>query len=778
MKIIRRKEIPVLEFDLSNANDNELIDLSNKLGLALSLNEMKVIKENFKRPLTDVELQTFGQTWSEHCFHKTFKGIIEINGKIIENPLKKYIIKATKELNKPWCFSVFEDNAGLIDFDQGYIIAAKVETHNHPSAVEPFGGAATGVGGVIRDILGVWGEPIAIIDVLCFGPLDLPYENLPSGIRHPNYIYRGVIAGIGYYGNNMGIPTVAGAILFDSGYIGNPIVYCGCIGILPKELYIKNTKKGDYALLIGGRTGRDGIHGVTFASAELIEEIDSLRSAVQIPNPFIEEKLRRAIIAIRDNKLASGITDLGGGGISCAVGEMAYKYGLGIEVNLDNVHLRESNLLPWEIWISESQERMLISVPEKNLKDVLKILEDEDIESSILGVFDDSRRLRVKYRGYIVCDLDIDFLYNPPKVIRKAIRIEYNPTTCNIPEPKDLCEEILDLLSDPNIRSKEEVIRTYDFEVRGCTAIKPLQGDFGGPNDAIVIKPLKNSWMGVVISCGINPFYPDPYWMAAASIEEAIRNNTAVGGRRIALLDNFVWGNPEKEDRMGSLIRAIEACYDFSIALDAPFISGKDSLYNESPLGSVRPTLLITAIGIIPDIRRSVTVQLKEEGNPLYIIGYTREELAGSAYLRRKGIKGGECPKVNPKLSKNITNAIIKAIDLGIISSCHDVSDGGIGVAAAEMIINNLGLIIDLNKIPSNSKRDDIILFSESTSRFLIEVKKDYVKEFEEIFSSIPHGRIGVVCKDIFKIIDLKGKSWEISISEIRRAWRGYNGHQ
>lgn len=773
--LIRRVRVAhVVEIDLSRAEDSDLLEISRSMGLALSLGEMRALKKHYLRPLTDVELQTFGQTWSEHCIHKTFKGIVEVGERRINGLLKEYIMKATRELNKAWCYSVFEDNAGLIEFDQGYLLAAKVETHNHPSAVEPFGGAATGVGGVIRDILGVWGEPIANIDVLCFGPLDLPYERLFSGIKHPRYVYKGVVAGIGSYGNNMGIPTVSGAILFDQGYIGNPVVYCGCVGILPKDLYVKKTNEGDYAVLAGGRTGRDGIHGVTFASTDLIEDTDRLRPAVQIPNPLVEERLRRALLSIRDKKLASGITDLGGGGISCATGEMAHRSGLGIEVDLDAVHLKEPDLAPWEIWISESQERMLLSVPKSNLMEVLKIFGDEDVEACVLGRFDRSGMLKVKYRGLTVCELELDFLYNPPRVTRRASIIKYEPIPYQIPKPKDLAEELLKILSDPNIKSREEVIRTYDHEVRGCTAIKPLQGDLGGPNDASVIKPLKDSWMGVVISCGINPFYPDPYWMAAASIEEAIRNNAAVGGRRVAILDNFVWGNPEKEDRMGSLVRAAEACYDFAKALDVPFISGKDSLYNESPLGPVRPTLLITGVGIIPDVRMAVTVELKEAGNPLYVVGVTKDELAGSAYLRNKGLSGGECPKVDAKASKDIIGALTKAIDSGFVAACHDVSEGGIGVAAAEMAMaGELGLTLDMRYVPSEVRRSDVLLFSESTSRFLVEVKRDWAREFEEIFHGIPYGRAGVVVGRRFRLVDLDGVTWEVSLSELRRAWRG-----
>jgi len=749
------------------------------MGLNISLDRMKYLKQYFKdRPLTDVELEMIAQTWSEHCFHNVFKGdVLTDDGRLIHSILKTYIMRATRELNKEWCISVFEDNAGIVDFDNGYAIAAKVETHNHPSAVEPFGGAATGVGGVIRDILGVWGEPVALTDVLCFGPLDIKYEDLPPGVKHPRYIYRGVVAGIGSYGNNMGIPTVSGAIFFDKGYTGNVVVYCGCIGILPKDSYVRNTCEGDFAVLAGGRTGRDGIHGVTFASVELTEESEELRSAVQIPNPIVEERLRRAIIQIRDERLASGITDLGGGGLSCAAGEMAYRSGLGVDIDLDRVLLKTPDMAPWEIWVSESQERMLLSVPEKNLMRVIEIFNEEDVEASVVGRFVETGRVRVFAKGRTVCDLDLKFLFNPPKVTRKARLPKPAHSEVNLDEPRDLGEELLKLLSEPNIRSKEDVIRTYDHEVRGCTVIKPVYGDEAGPSDAAVIKPLKDSWKGIAISCGINPFYPDPYWMVANSIEEAVRNNVAVGGRRIALLDNFVWGSPENEDNMGMLLKAVEACYDFSKALDAPFISGKDSLYNESPLGAVRPTLLITGIGIISDVRKVVTPSFKEEDNPIYMLGLTKEELRGSAYLRHKGVDGGEVPRVDGVISKRIIDTLIRVIDEQLVLSCHDLSEGGLGVAAAEMVVasKNLGAEIHLRKVLSGTRRSDFILFSESASRFLVEVDRSRYKRFEEFFSELPFSKIGRVVKGAgLRIIDLNSRVSELSSREIKKAWRGY----
>lgn len=753
---IRRKTaFPIFEINLLEASDQQLLSVSQELGIGLNLQEMRAVKEYFRRKgrnPTDVELQTIGQTWSEHCFHKTFKGKIIFNGKEINSLFKTYIAKATEELRPRWCFSVFEDNAGIIHFDKGYGIAAKVETHNHPSAIEPFGGAATGVGGVIRDILGVWADPIACTDVLGFGPLDFDYKRLPQGVKHPKYVYLGVVAGIGCYGNNMGIPTVNGAIYFDESYVGNVVVYCGCIGLLPLKKFRRNAKPGDVIVLAGGKTGRDGIHGVTFASAELTEKSEEVsRPAVQIANPIEEEKLKRAIIQIRDFELASAITDLGGGGLSSAVGETAKRFGCGAVVELEKVPLKYAGLAPWEIYISESQERMLLAVPSENLERVMEIFEDEDVEATAIGEYTADKILRIFYKGEKVAEIDVPFLFEPPMTVRTA---EYTPLEGEepaFPEPKELTETLLQLLSSPNIASKESVVRTYDHEVKGNTVLKPLHGKYGGPSDASIIKPLDDSWKGLAISCGMNPNYGkiDTYWMAASAIDEAIRNNVAVGGRRIALLDNFTWGSPEKPERLGSLARACEACYDFAKALRTPFISGKDSLYNESPLGPVTPTLLITALGVVPDIRLTVSMDVKEPNNAIYIVGQTFSELGGSEYYRLKGFVGKSVPKVRAAQAKRTFRALTRAIDLGLVKSCHDLSEGGLAVAAAEMAFSGgFGMELDLRKVPFKGvSRNDFILFSESNSRFLVEVSQEAKREFEKLMHGKVFAEIGKITK-------------------------------
>ncbi len=786
-----KRDVPfeLLEINLQDVDNKQLLQISRELGIGLNLTEMKTVKEYFHkkhRNPTDVELQTIGQTWSEHCYHKTFKGNIKTPEGSIKSLFKTYIAKTTKELNPPWCVSVFEDNAGIIEFEGNNVITAKVETHNHPSAIEPFGGAATGTGGVIRDILGVWANPIACTDVLCFGPLDYDYNKLPDGTKHPKYVYRGVVAGIGHYGNNMGIPTVNGAIYFDESYVGNVVVYCGCIGILPKDKFVKTTKSGEIALLVGGETGRDGIHGVTFASAELTKESEETsRPAVQIANPIEEEKVKRAINKVRDEGLGSAITDIGGGGISCATGEMADRSNCGIYINLEKIPLKYQGLAPWEIYVSESQERMLLSIPKKNLKRALEIFESEDVEATPIGKFTDDRILKVDYQGQRVAELDIDFMFNPPKFKGTAEWQEPALEEPSLNEPKNLTEELFKLLSLPSIASKESVVRTYDHEVKGNTVLKPLQSKFGGPNDAAVIKPLSDSWKGVVISCGMNPNYGkiDPYWMAASSIDEAIRNNIAVGGRRVALLDNFTWGNPEKPDRLGSLVRACRGCYDFAKAFQAPFISGKDSLYNESPLGPVTPTLLISAVGIIPDIRKAVSMELKQPNNSIYLIGKTYPEVGGSKYYQLKGLIGKTVPKVRIKQAKKTMDLITKAIDSSYIRSCHDLSDGGLAVALAEMAFSSgYGAELQLGNVQGveETRRNDFLLFSESNSRFLVEVSEKRKEDFEDLLNGSACAKVGTVTEEeSLSVYGLDGKKIvHAELQELRKKWKDILGGQ
>jgi phosphoribosylformylglycinamidine synthase II len=778
----------VHEINVLDATKKQLIEISDELGLCMSLLEMQTAQTYFreeKRNPTDVELQTIGQTWSEHCFHKTFKGKIKVGNKEIDSLFKTYIIKATEKIDAPWAVSVFEDNAGIVEFDKGYAIATKVETHNHPSAIEPFGGAATGVGGVIRDILGVWADPIACTDVLGFGPQNYEYAKLPPGVKHPKYIYLGVTAGIGTYGNNMGIPTVNGAIYFDESYTGNVVVYCGCIGLLPLNSYAKNAKVGDLILIAGGKTGRDGIHGVTFASAELTDKSEEIsRPAVQIADPIEEEKLKRAFIEVRDRKLGSATTDLGGGGLSSALGETAKRFSCGATVELDEIPLKHEGVVPWEVYVSESQERMLLTIPPENLQKTLEVFEKEEVTATVIGKLTKDPRLRLYHKNVIVADLDMGFLFNPPGSSKTAIIENSKTEEPVVSEPKDLTEKLLALLAAPNIASKEPVVRSYDHEVKGNTLLKPLQGDRAGPNDAAVIKPLNDSNKGLVISCGMNPNYGkiSSYWMAASAIDEAIRNNIAVGGRRIALLDNFVWGNPEKPERLGSLLRACEACYDFATAFKTPFISGKDSLYNESPLGAVTPTLLITAIGIIPNVGNTVSMDFKSAGDSIYIVGMTYSEMGGSEYYKLENEIGMTVPEVRQKEAKKIFKTITKAIDSKLVSACHDISEGGAAIAVAEMALaSEFGAQIDARKIPRAAvNRTDFALFSESNSRFIVEVPEDSKPDFERLWKGIPHAEIGKTQEN--QRLTVKGLSGleviNVSLENMKSSWKSTFGRK
>jgi phosphoribosylformylglycinamidine synthase len=626
--------------------------------------------------------------------------------------------------------------------------------------------------------MGVWANPIANTNVLCFGPLDYDYNKLPEGVKHPLYLFKGVVDGIGSYGNSMGIPTVNGATVFDEDYTGNVVVYAGCIGVLHKKQYIRNVRPGDYVVLAGGKTGRDGIHGVTFASAELTKESEDLsRPAVQIANPIEEEKIKRALKQISDLQLGSGITDIGGGGLSCGVCETADRYGLGVEINLDRVPLKAKDMAPWEIWISESQERMLLAVSPTNIERVLEIFENEQVEATILGVYNETGLARLNYHDQLVAELVLKNLFNPPK-LRRFTR--WNPPQIEEPtirEPKALDEVLLRLLSAYNITSKEKVVRRYDQEVKGQTVIKPLQGWLAGPNNASVIKPLDETWRGIAISCGINPRYGkiDPYWMAASVLDEAIRNNICVGGRRWSLLDNFTWGNPEYEDRLSGLVRTCKACYDVAKVYGTPFVSGKDSLYNESPLGPVAPTLLVTALGIVHDVRKAVTMELKQQGDALFLVGVTKPELGGSEYYKLYGQLGATVPKLEPDASITAYRRVLNAIDAGIVRACHDCSEGGLGTAVAEMAFTgDLGVDLELGLVPVNEKmRNDFVLFSESNSRLLLEVKPGHVDEFNEMMAGSAYSCVGAVKKDKKLHVALNGEQLiDLSLDDLISSWK------
>ena len=788
-------ENPKYEFklnciDLLGADIEQAAKLRQQFGF--SENEFNAIiayYTNIGRNPTDIELETLAQTWSEHCVHKTFKARIKFGDTIIDNLLKTYIMKATEELALPWCLSVFEDNAGVIDFDGRWALCFKVETHNHPSAVEPYGGAATGIGGVIRDPLGtgLGAKPILNTDVFAFGPPDYPYEKLPRGVLHPRRIFKGVRAGVADYGNRLGIPTLNGAVLFDEKFIANPLVFCGTLGIMPVDMAKRGKQKpGDLVVVVGGKTGRDGIHGVTFASVELNEESGtSSLSSVQVGNPIVEKKVIDVLLKARDKRLYSRITDCGGGGLSSAIGEMGEE--TGVRVDLEKVPLKYAGLTYSEIWISESQERMLLAVPPENIEELLNIFASEDVEAAVIGEFTSDRHLRLYYENHLVGDLEMQFLHKG--LPRLNLEAKWEPPQVSEPEfkqPEDLASQLLKLLGSWNICSKEWVIRQYDHEVQGGNVIKPLVGKYSdGPSDAAIIHPVPDTPKGVIVANGICPRYgeQDPYWMAASAIDEALRQIIAVGGslKRVALLDNFCWGRVNRPDMIGALVLAAKACYDMATAYGTPFISGKDSLNNEfeyeGKVISIPHTLLISSLAVMDDVTKAVTMDFKEPDNLIYMVGLTWNELGGSEYFRANGFTGKNVPKVTPTQAKRIMDSLSMASEKGLIKACHDCSDGGFAVALAEMAFSgDLGASVDLKHIPLGEpiSRNDFILFSESNTRFIVEVAPKNRSEFESTMEGLPFAIIGKT--DNSNKLEIKGLDDRIIIScpikDLKEAWQ------
>jgi len=784
-------------------DDAALKRLSREGQLFLSLVEMQAIQRHFReldRDPTDVELETLA-------------GRIRYRGpqgeRQFDNMLRETIFAATREIREQlgeddWCVSVFADNAGVIRFDERYNIVFKVETHNHPSALEPYGGANTGIGGVIRDPMGtgLGAFPVCNTDVFCFAPPDTPYDSLPAGVLHPRLVMQGVVAGVRDYGNRMGIPTVNGALYFDPRYLGNPLVYCGNVGIIPREMSFKDPKPGDLVVAVGGRTGRDGIHGATFSSAELTHESDELSGgAVQIGNAITEKMLLDVLMVARDRGLYHAVTDCGAGGFSSAVGEMGER--IGAEVWLDRVPLKYEGLSYTEIWISEAQERMVLAVPEEKWPELADLCGSEGVEATVIGRYVPTGRLALHYQDHPVADLSMEFLHHGrPPVVREAL---YDPPAVAPlhsplplgegqgvravePEGGDYTAELLAILGSLNVCSKHWVVRQYDHEVQGGSVLKPLVGvENDGPGDAAVIRPVLTSRRGIAIACGMNPRYADldTYHMAASAIDEAVRNCVAVGAdpKRTAILDNFCWGNTDRAETLGSLVHAALACHDVAVALGTPFISGKDSLNNEfRPEGAdepiaVPPSLLISAIGQVEDVGRCVSMDLKEPGNHLYLVGLTKNELGGSHFAMVRGLSGGEVPKVDAPLAREIFDAVHRAMKAGLVRACHDLSEGGLAVAAAEMAFaGGLGATIRLDRVPraAGAGHPAVLLFSESNSRLLCEVRPDDAPAFEEQVGDVPFALVGEVT-EAGKLEIVVGDGAPVVSAELaalRAAWR------
>ncbi len=761
----RNIEFELFDVDILTATDEELEKISDEMGLALNLDEMTRIKSYFDskgRNPTDVELQSLGQAWSEHCCYKSSMVF-----------LREYLRSIESDA------VIDRGDAGVVEFDDDHAYALRIESHNHPSAVEPYGGAATGIGGIIRDVLCMGAQPIALIDPLHFGPLDVRYRDLPPGVKHPRYLMGGVVSGIRDYGNRLGIPTVSGAVIFDEGYIGNCIINVGCLGIAKKKNLARNRVKTDtdIFILVGGRTGRDGIHGVTFASVELTEDMEEewRGGAVQLGDPILKEPLIHACLEAAERGLLNGMKDLGGGGLSCVVGEMALAGGFGAEVDLEKVPLKEEGLAPWEIWVSESQERMMLAVAPENVDEILHIFKLYDVLATPIGNVIKNKVTRVRYHGEVVLEVDLDFLTGGPEYCREYIT-EFESlkmAETELEEPTDYPDTILGILASQDVSSKEWVIRQYDHEIRASTILKPLQGRIGLAchGDAVVLKPLEHSNRSLAVTTASTPHYTaiNPYLGGASAVDEMCRNLVAVGARPHSFSNCLNFGNPEKPDRLGAFRETVRGLGEVASVLGLPIPSGNVSFYNETSFAPVKPTPVLLGVGIIDDFSKSVSTDIKREGSSIFMIGETKKEMGGSEYYKFREGYSPDVPGVDVNILKRSMDAILSSIDDGLLLSCHDISHGGLAVAIIEMCLGgNMGVRIDLSSI--QNLRFDHKLFSESNTRWLVEVSPENEDKLSGKFDGLWMSRIGEVRGNKISFSD-DGTTVEITLEDARMAW-------
>ena len=818
-----------------NVSDEELEAISERGVLALTLTEMKAIQAFYREHRgdamgdrravlglpaeqpTDVELEALAQTWSEHCKHKIFAARIEhtdtIDGtqRTIDSLFQTCIRGPTMEManSRPWLLSLFHDNSGVIAWTDGWNLCMKVETHNSPSALDPYGGAMTGIVGVNRDILGtgLGARPLANTDVFCFGEPDTDPETMPEGLFHPSRIMRGVHAGVRVGGNESGIPTVNGAMVFDPRYRGKPLVYCGTVGIMPRELvdgrasHTKTPEAGDLAYMVGGRVGADGIHGATFSSLELTDE--SPQSVVQIGDPITQKKMLDMILQARDEGLIQAITDNGAGGLSSSVGEMAQLTG-GCRLQLADVPLKQAGLSPWEILVSESQERMTVAVRPVDAEAFEALAALHEVEATVVAQFTDDGCFRADYGEGCVALLPLDFLHDG--VPQLELRSEWVPPQVGAPAWPSVPRAAADrrafwagwleaLLARPNIASKEPWVRQYDHEVQAQTVIKPFVGaERDGPADAALIAPLLGERRGAVVSNGLAPHYSDldAEAMAIAAVDEAVRNAVCVGVdiERMVALDNFCWPDPVESEKtpdgaykLAQLVRANEGLQRICEAYGLPLISGKDSMKNDVGEGegriSVLPTLLVSLIGDHPDVTQTTTSDLKVVGDVLMLVGTTRQELGATEVARavvraHGGDVGGEVPRADLKANLAAYGAVTRAIRDGLVQSAHDCSEGGLAVAVAESVIGGrLGVRLDVDELVTEGEVDDWgRLFGESLGRLLLSVTPDRLAELQQRLDGVAHAVIGEVTDDGQMVVK-QGRTtlFEADVAHLAQVW-------
>jgi len=771
------RSIPIRAMD-----EAALLELS-KDNLFLNLDEMQSIQKYFvslDRDPTDCEIETLAQTWSEHCGHKTFKATVIVDGQA-KKPFYQRLRESTKQAAHPLVLSAFEDNSGVIDFYDGLALCGKVETHNSPSAIEPYGGAMTGSGGVFRDILGTGkgANIVAATDMFCFAPPDLPDTEVPPGCLHPQYLLRRVVDGVRDYGNRMGIPTNNGSVHFHRDFRAKPTIIVGAYGLMPAADAGKGQAvNGDLAVAIGGRTGRDGIHGATFSSGEMTSRtMDVNASAVQIGHAIEEKRMSDALLRARDEGLIRAITDCGAGGFASAFGEMGED--TGVCIHLDRAPLKYHGLAPWEIWVSESQERMALAVAPEHMERLAAICQGHNVEVSVIGEFTGNGNLELFYHDKLVGELTMSFLHHGlPNRIMIATPQEH-PVQLKEPNlPIDWEKACTQVMQHLNVCSKEPIVRMYDHGVQGSSALPPFAGVAGNaPNDAVIIAPVSGQKYGAVIAHGLNPVLNaiDPYAGSIWAATEAVANAVASGANpdELVLIDNFIWPYPD-EASMYDLDCAIDACVDFVKATGMPFISGKDSLSStyRAPDGSVLkipPVLCISTFGRLPDVTQTISTDFKRVGNTIALIGHREvQQMGGSSYFDLTGATSPRVPVIDPtKLITTLRN-LHQANQSGSVMACHDISEGGLLAALAEMCLGGgMGVAIDL---PAN-ERADYSLFNETAGCFLVELADS--DQVRELFKNIPYIILGCTTADAnISVTQANNNLFNISTAKLFTAWQ------
>lgn len=779
-----------------NLTDAELTKLSQDMKLSLSTEDMLVVRQIFceiDRDPTDVELEVIAQTWSEHCKHRIFAATIQhtVNGQTeeIKSMYKTFIQRPSKEImaQKPgFVLSCFVDNAGFIKLDDKLSVCLKAETHNHPSAIEPYAGANTGLGGVIRDILGAGkgAKPIANLDVFCFGAPDTPQSMVEGhNIIHPLGIMRGVVHGVRDYGNRMGIPTTSGAIQFDPTYIYNPLVFCGTAGVIPQADIAKEMKPGLAVVVIGGRTGKDGLHGATFSSAAMGEaSAEEDQQAVQIGNPIEEKKTLDVILEARERGLIEFVTDCGAGGFSSAAGEMLSE--TGGNLYLERAPLKETNMLSWQIFLSESQERMVLAVKPENLDELAQLAATFQTEMTVLGESDDSGVLRVWHNGELVVEMDNSKLHDAPTKHLTSVFTPSEAETGVALDDSDLAGDLKQLFGDFAIVSREPIIREYDHEVQGNTVLKPLAGAAGdAPQDASVID-IDGSDKLMSLALAILPEWgkTDPYAMGTGTVDETVRQLILAGTNpdKIALLDNFCMGNPECPTELGRIVECAKGIREAALAYGAPYVSGKDSFYNyfETEDGPVNipVTFLCSGFGVVEDASHVHGSSLRRSNSAIFMVGNTEDEMGGSVYARVKNVKGCKVPQTDCAANFAVYKAFYAALTQGLVLSAHDLSEGGLAVAAAEMAFSGKGgMSIDLAALPTVGgwQNNAVPCFGESTGRFLVEVDEDLADAFAAAMQGCPCAGIGSATADGCLTVTNGGTTvLKADVAELKHIWK------